>query len=121
MQKGGEMKDMLPVNKSTLLQTVKSAGSRFAHGLRRAVVGTIAVIVMMVAYGVSTLGAIGSSALGLAGITAATTIAATSTPAQARRWRRRRRWGRGRRWHRGRRWRRGRYRRRRRGGVYLYF
>lgn len=80
------------------LQAAKPAGMKlgaFAAGLPRragrAVVQLVAVVAMLVIYGISSIGSYGLTALGLSGATALT-LAATSQPAQAhRRWRRRRR------------------------------
>ena len=120
MQKGGEMKQMVPAKKEGVVAKTGAYASRAARGLRRALVSGIAVLIMMVAYGVSTIGAIGTSALGITGAATVATLAASTTPASAHRWRRRRSYG----YYP---YRRRRsygyypYRRRRRGGIYLYF
>lgn len=114
MQKGGEMEHMVPAKQDGVATKARAFGYRAARGFRRALVSGVAIIVMMVAYGVSTIGAIGTSALGITSVAAIATVAST-TPASARRWRRRRRYrgyGYGYPYRR---------RRRRRSGVYLYF
>lgn len=90
------------------MQKASAFGMSIARNVRKVVVGTIAVIVMMVAYGVSTIGSMGATALGVASVTSVATLTSASTPAQAQPWRRRRRRSRRRR----------RRRRRRRGGWY---
>ena len=80
------------------LQAVKPEGMKlgaFAAELPRragrAVVQLVAVVAMLVIYGISSIGSYGLTALGLSGATALT-LASTSQPAEARRrWRRRRR------------------------------
>lgn len=104
------MEHMVPAQTRDVVVKAKAFGTRAARGLRRAFVSAVAVLVMMVAYGVSTIGAISTSALGITGAATVATLAATTTPASAHRWRRRRRFFVTRR-----------RRRRRRGGVYLYF
>lgn len=116
MQKGGEMEHMVSVKKDSAVAKVKSLGYGAARGLRRVFVSSVAIVVMMVAYGVSTIGAIGTSALGITSVASVATLAASSTPAHARRRYGRRRY----RSYRGRGYR-GYRRRRRRGGVYIYF
>lgn len=111
------MKQMVPANKEGAAAKAKTFAFRAARGLRRALVSGIAVMVMLIAYGVSTIGAIGTSALGITGAATVATLAASTTPASAHRWRRRRRsiyrgyYGYGYPYR----------RRRRRGGIYLYF
>jgi len=87
------------------------------RSLRRGAIRAVAIVAMLVAYGVTSLGTIGTSALGIVGISGAALVG-TTTPAQAHR----RRHSRYRRRHyRGDYW--GgpyRYRRRRRGPA-IYF
>lgn len=122
MQKGGEMKHMVPAQQEGVAAKAKALMARTARGMRKAFVSGVAITVMMVAYGISTIGAIGSSALGLSTVAGVAALTANASPASAHRWRRRRR-----RFSRG-------YsgfyspysypsyrRRRRRGGIYLYF
>jgi hypothetical protein len=92
------------------------------HGLRRGVIRAAAITTMLVIYAAASIGSIGSSALGVAGISS---VALLGTTAPANAWRRRRR----RRWHPrfyygygDWRWRRRRRRRRRHGfSIYLRF
>jgi len=116
MQKGGEMEHMVSFKKDGAIAKAKSLSYSAARGVRRAVVSAVAVTVMLVAYGVSTIGAIGSSALGITSVAGIAALTTSATPANAYRYRRRRRYY-GRRRYRGY----GVYRRRRRGGVYIYF
>ena len=102
------MKEMSSNPRGTM-QKASTFGMTIARNVRKVVVGTVAVVAMMVAYGVSTLGSMGATALGIAGVTSVATLTAASTPAHAYRYRRRRRSRRRRR------------RRRRRGGWYSYF
>jgi hypothetical protein len=93
------------------------------HGVRRGIVRAVAIATMLVIYAVTSIGSIGTSALGVAGISSVALLGSTA-PAQARRrWRRRsyrRRRHRGYYW--GYPWRRRRRRwRRRRHGVGIYF
>ncbi len=104
------MEQMRSFNPRHAVQKVSAFGVSVARNIRKILVGTIAVIAMMIAYGVSTVGSMGATALGIVGVTSVATLTATSTPAQAHRHRYRRR-------HRSRR----RYRRRRRGGWYWYW
>ncbi len=99
------MEQMRSFNPRDAVQKASAFGVSVARNIRKILVGTIAVIAMMIAYGVSTVGSMGATALGIAGATSVATLTAASTPAQAHRYRRRRRARR-------------RYRRRRRGGWY---
>ena len=92
-------------NPRDAVQKASAFGMSVARNIRKILVGTIAVIAMMIAYGVSTVGSMGATALGIAGVTSVATLTASSTPAHAQRYRRRRRSRR-------------RRRRRRRGGWY---
>ena len=94
-------------NPRDAVQKASAFGMSVARNIRKVLVGTIAVIAMMIAYGVSTVSSMGATALGIAGVTSVATLTAASTPAHAYRYRYRRR-------RRARR----RYRRRRRGGWY---
>jgi hypothetical protein len=89
------------------------------RSVRRGAIRAVAIVAMLVAYGVTSLGTIGTSALGVVGISGAALLG-TATPAQARRrWRRyRHRWHRGRGYYRRGPWRR---RRRRWRGPTIYF
>lgn len=116
MQKGGEMEHMVPVKNDGAVAKVKSLSYSAARGVRRALVSAVAVAVMLVAYGVSTIGAIGSSALGITSVAGIAALTTSATPANAHRYRRRRRYYSRRRYRRYRG-----YRRRRRGGIYIYF
>jgi hypothetical protein len=94
-----------------------------SRGVRRGVIRAAAIAAMLAIYVATSIGSIGTSALGVAGISSVALLG-TATPANAhRRWRRRRH---RRRWHRG--YDRGYYwggpwrrRRRRRHGFGLYF
>jgi hypothetical protein len=110
--------------KEIVVAGAKAAGQSaqwVLRGLRRGVIATVAVVAMLVIYGLSTIG----TTVGVAGLsTLALTTSATPADARRRRrgwgWRRRRRgWGLwfGPRRRRRRRWRR---RRRRRRGIYIY-
>jgi hypothetical protein len=99
------MEQMRSFNPRDAVQKASAFGMNVARNIRKILVGTIAVIAMMIAYGVTTVGSMGATALGIAGVTSVATLTAASTPAHAYRYRRRRRARR-------------RYRRRRRGGWY---
>jgi len=101
------MEQMRSFNPRDAVQKVSAFGMSVARNIRKILVGTIAVIAMMIAYGVTTVGSMGATALGIAGVTSVATLTAASTPAHAHRYRYRRR-------RRARR----RYRRRRRRGWY---
>jgi hypothetical protein len=102
------MEQMRSFNPRDAVQRASAFGMSVARNIRKILVGTIAVIAMMIAYGVTTVGSMGATALGIAGVTSVATLTAASTPAHAQRWRRRRRRGR-------------RRRRRRRRGVWYWF
>lgn len=99
------MEQMRSFNPRDAVQRASAFGMSVARNIRKILVGTIAVIAMMIAYGVTTVGSMGATALGIAGVTSVATLTAASTPAHAYRYRRRRRARR-------------RYRRRRRRGWY---
>ena len=81
-----------------VLRETGSIGGRIATAVsglvsmagRKAIQG-IAVVAMLLVYGISSIGSYGLTAMGLTGVTALS-LAATAQPAQAR-WRRRRRRG----------------------------
>lgn len=99
------MEQMRSFNPRDAVQRASAFGMSVARNIRKILVGTIAVIAMMIAYGVTTVGSMGATVLGIAGVTSVATLTAASTPAHAYRYRRRRRARR-------------RYRRRRRRGWY---
>lgn len=101
------MEQMRSFNPRDTVQKASAFGMSVARNIRKILVGTIAVIAMMIAYGVTTVGSMGATALGIAGVTSVATLTAASPPAHAYRYRYRRR-------RRARR----RYRRRRRRGWY---
>jgi len=84
---------------SRLVDQVRVLG----HGVRRGAIRAVAIVAMLVAYGVTSLGSIGTTALGVVGISGAALVG-TTKPAEARR-----------------RWRRRRYRRYHRGHYYPYY
>jgi hypothetical protein len=103
---------MTQVTVTSRQQTSRGPQS-LAQGLRRVVVGTIAALALIVAYGVTFIGAQVASTIGITGLTLAT----TATAAQADR----RRGGRGGRDGRRRRQGRRRHRRWRGGGWQWYY
>lgn len=97
------------------------------RGVRRGMIRAVAIATMLGIYAVTSIGSIGTSVLGVAGVSTATLLATTAPAEARRRWRRgryrrhrgryRRHWGRGIYW--GGPWRRRRRRRYRGPGIYF--
>jgi hypothetical protein len=108
---------------SGLVPKVIDRALALGRGVRRGVIRAVAIATMLVVYAVTSIGSIGTSALGVAGVSSVALLGSTA-PAQARRrWRRRHH---RRRWHRGIYWggpwrRRRRWRRHRGPAIYFRF
>jgi hypothetical protein len=114
-------RQMVLPSSSALVPSILDRVLAIGRGVRRGAIRAVAIAAMLVAYAVTSIGSIGTTALGVVGISGAALVG-TTAPAQARRrWRRRRSYRR--RWNRGYYW--GGYRRRRRRwrgpGIYFRF
>ena len=78
------------MNGTVALQRASGTTLKFLVGLRRVIISSIAVVAMLVIYGLGSLGSYGVAALGLTGATGLA-LATSAQPAQAHRYRRRRR------------------------------
>jgi hypothetical protein len=113
---------VVPSSGGLVLRTIETALA-LGRGVRRGVIRAVAIATMLVIYAVTSLGSIGTSVLGVAGVSSAALLATTAPANARRRWRR----GRGRyRRHRGRGFYWGGFRRRRRRryrgpGIYFRF
>ena len=83
------MRNIVGTPKGLWLRSISSARA-LGSGVKRGLIRGTAIAAMLVIYAVGSIGSIGTSALGVAGISGLALTAASSTPVEARRWRRRR-------------------------------